>query len=86
LQLVQCHQLIQEKGFICLERALYYNFQVKNIKCQQFKCPGRRHEYVEINLHLYVVLDIWISLDAKTDVCCQLKDFSVTINIIRIQV
>jgi len=28
------HQLIQEKGFMCLEEALYYNFQVKNIKYQ----------------------------------------------------
>jgi len=67
---------------MCLEEALYYNFQVKNIKCQQSKCPGRT-EYIEINLHLYIELDIRISLDAKTGMCCQLKDFPVTINILK---
>jgi len=50
---------------------------------QQSKCPGRRTEYVEINLHLYIEFDIRISLDAKTGMCCQLKDFPVTINILK---
>jgi len=66
-----------------LEEALYYNFQVKNIKCQRFECPGRRTEYVEFNLHLYIELDIRTSLDATAGMCRQLKDFPVTINILK---
>lgn len=77
------HQLIQEKGFICLKGVLQYNFQIKNVKCQQSECPGRRTEYVEFNLHLYIELDIRVSLDAKTGMSCQLKDFPVTINILK---
>lgn len=77
------HQLIQEKGFMYLEEALNYHFQIKNVKCQQFECSGRRTIYAECNIHLYIELDIRVSLNAKTGMGCQLKDFPVTINILK---
>lgn len=67
---------------MCLKEALHYNFQIKNVKCQRSECPKRRTEYVEFNLHIYIELDIQVSLDAKTGMSCQLKDFPVTINIL----
>jgi len=77
------HQLIQKKGFMYLEEALDYNFQIKNIKCQQSECSGRRTEYIKFNIHLYIELDIRVSLNAKTGMSCQLKDFPIIINILK---
>ncbi|KYN03081.1 hypothetical protein ALC62_06176 [Cyphomyrmex costatus] len=77
------HQIIHKKGFMCLEEALHHNFQIKNVKCQRSECPGRRTEYAKFNLHLYIELDIRVSLDANTGISCQLKDFPITINILK---
>lgn len=77
------HQIIHKKGFMCLEEALHHNFQIKNVKCQRSGCPGRRTEYVKFNLHLYIELDIRVSLDAKAGIRCQLQDFPITINILK---
>lgn len=67
-----------------LEEAFSYNFQIKNVKCQHSECSGRRTEYVKFNVHvLCIELDIRVSLDTKTGMNCQLKDFPIIINVLK---